>query len=347
MKEPPNLQSTPIHSHIGLNESSISTEIANESVVSEQEELYGEIRPAPEKLKEPTSLPVLSNGLVIPRKRPSSKVQSSAKSPATGMRKVLHGHVKMPIKQSRNFTSPLPRRIPSLAGSPIPDLSPSGSVKDGKYGNILSTPVSNSMSPLAVRSFSSPSADLRSIKIPLQVQLNQLSKESYVGESERELKRKMLKYKGMFDKLEKIKKQREGGENDELDQLIDKWRDAARAASNYMLNEARLKINKMGGIEEYRRKQQTSKLRKLKFQYDSTMLSEIEEYMNTEKYKNLDTFEKQEVIDRKREIEKISEKIENGEYEANDEHNDSEFSMKELFGQLHLDYDLVWGAKTD
>ncbi|QPG74925.1 hypothetical protein FOA43_002263 [Brettanomyces nanus] len=327
----------------------VSDEIANESVLSEQSELYGEIKPAPKKRQEPKCLPELSNKLVIPKRRQGKNTDHKKDVSLTD----FHGSHKIPMK-SRNFTSPLPKRVPSLGTSPIPDLSPSGSrVKNrlkAKYGNILSnrtTPIGSS-SPLTLRSFSSPPAELRSNKIPLQVRLNQISKSTYVGESDRQLKREILKYRTILDKLAKIKQRREHKTVDDVDRLVDKWRNTAIAASNYMLNEARLKINKIGGIEEYRRKQQVSKLRKLKFQYDNNMLSEIEDYMKSDVYKVLDKYEKEQVRDRKKEIEKISEGIESGDYPGSDkqQNNDNEFSMRELYAQLHLDYEIVYPDTT-
>lgn len=354
----------------------ILADIANESILSEQEELYGEVKPAPTKLSEPTTLPKLRTKLTVPKRRSSTNGSGATMfdsgSPLMRRKRKLLRHI--PIKHARNFTSPLPMHIKNLGSSPIPNLSPNGEVrkapKKSKYGDIMvqKTPITRSVispntslhiampgsyqSPLAVRSFSSPPADMRvSNKIPIQIQLNQLSKMTYVEESMRHMDREILKYKQRLEKLEKIKAKRaKSSEKDELEQLIEKWRKAAQAASNYMMNEAQLKIDRMGGIEEYRKKQNENKLRRMRFKYDNAVLPELEQFMESDQYKHLDKYQKEEFLGKKRKMEKLGEEIESGEYKpTGDNHveEDTEFSMKELYRQLHLDYDLVYRKKTD
>jgi len=345
----PNSQSTPHDSFLDLSEVS---DQAIESTISEQEELYGEVRPAPKKLMEPKMLPKLTGKLMIPKRRSSSPKKAS-KQHIIG--KSNH---RIPMKSVRNFSSPLPRKIVELSTSPIPDLSPKGTLrpKKAKYGGLenltASTPIvlrtkdGPMQSPLAVRSFSSPAADIRmSDKIPIQVQLNQLSKSTFVEENERQLEREIKRYEQSIAKLKKIEAKREDeSPKDGLNELIDKWRKAAKAASNYVLNDAKLKIDLMGGIEEYRKKQRDSRLRKLRFEYDTSALGELDDFMRSPKYKSLGKAEKEEVEERKRAIERMGEKIEHGEMPGEGSGNglSKEFSMEELYGQLNLDYDLVY-----
>lgn len=349
----PNSQSTPQDSYLDLSEDLSATNQALESTISEQEELYGEVKPAPKKLNEPKALPKLSKKLMIPKRRSTTTPRRVSEQHIIGK-----GNRRIPMKSTRNFSSPLPRKVLELGTSPIPDLSPKGSVrgKKAKYGGLenltASTPISlrarygSAQSPLAVRSFSSPAADIRmSGKIPIQVQLNQLSKSTFVEENERQLEREIQRYEQSIEKLKSIEKERsKDAKGDDLDGLIAKWRDAAKAASNYVLNDAKLKIDRMGGIEEYRKKQQGSRLRQLRFQYDTTALSELDDFMRSPKYKSLGKVEKEEVEDRKRAIEKMGEKIEHGELPGGNSGGDleKEFSMRELYGQLNLDYNLVY-----
>lgn len=300
----------------------------NESIV-DQEEFYGEILPAPEKNQEPKPLPKLDQKLVVPKKRNGN---SKAKTPTN----IQH---RRPMK-NRNFTSPLARRVGSLAESPIPDLSPVS-----VSGSPDRTPIK---SPTAVRNFSSPrsfrsprsfSSPIVTNKVPLQVRLN----EAIGTPSKTNTRRDILHYKELLRDLERIKKCHDQPHDDALDEKIEQWQEVAKKASNYLLNEARNKITRMGGIDEYRRRQRESKLRKLKFQYDSTMLDRINDYMETSEYKSLDKYEKQQVKDRKQQIEAMGEKIAGGEFETEDDQDvDSEFSLKELYAQLQLDYDMIY-----
>ncbi|GMF06871.1 unnamed protein product [Ambrosiozyma monospora] len=111
------------------------------------------------------------------------------------------------------------------------------------------------------------------------------------------------------------------------------------------MNEARLKIDRMGGIEEYRKRQKQAKMRRKKYQFDESLLYRLEEYIESDEFKELDKYDKNEILKKKREAEKMSERIENGEFDLSDQEEDeSEFTMEELYKQTGLDYKLVYGS---
>lgn len=327
-----------------------------------QQDLYGLIRPSPMKSeKVPATLPKLDERLVLPKQRKrSSSLDAKFEKPGGKIRDNKMRQLRRPStcgkENLRNFSTPLPPKIDSLKDTPFPMLSPDISQHNGDDINdkpsttsIQNTPTMEKAkvtSPISVRCFSTPLADIRARsakKTSVQIKLHQLSSKEYLEEQERQLQREILKYQSEVNLMKKIKKYRETNDTEKLDRLIEKWRNIAEKGSNYLYNEARLKISRMGGLEEFRKKQKKSMLRKKKFEFDESLLYRIEEYMESEEYKNLDDYEKEEVISRKKEIEEMSEKIENGEFLQDDESNDEdEFTMKELYKQLGLDYSLVY-----
>lgn len=342
-----------------------------------QQDLYGLIRPSP--IKHDNSrvlLPKIEGELVLPKQRKRSHSYSKLlESKSQPQSKLDYHKMKRPStcgkEGIRNFSTPLPLKIKSLEETSIPSLTPEGfSINDddnttSNSANIstdlsasFETPIlqnkSKFTSPLSVRSFSTPLADLRSksnAKTAVQVKLNQLSSKEYYEETERQLKRDILKYQKEIDTMKKIKKYRNSRESQKLEALIDKWRAIAEMGSNYIFNEARMKINRMGGMKKFKEKQKKSKIRKMKFEFDESLLYRIEEYIETEEFKNLDTYEKEEVLSKKKELEEMSEKLERGEFPDNEEEDDdsdtnenNELTMEELYKQLGLDYKLVYEA---
>lgn len=339
----------------------------HESSYAAQQELYGEIRSAPTKHTVDTQLPKISEKLVFPkqRKRPNSmdtirtpKYSPKLKRPSTCGKEGV-----------RNFSTPTPLKV-KLIDTQIPLLSPNAESGHDEHTDVntsldsvnlsfdssLDTPTVNRnrvTSPLSVRSFSTPLLDLRSNdekKTQVQIKLNQISAKENLEEKERQLRRDILKYQNEVNTMKQVKKYRASQESDKLEDLIVKWRDIAERASNYMLNEAKLKIDRMGGVDEFRKRQKKSKLRKMKFEFDENLLYRIEEYMESEEYKNLDTYDQEEIKSKRREMQAMSEKLERGEIplgnedqESEDDNESNEFTMKDLYKQLKLDYRLVYG----
>lgn len=335
-----------------------------------QETLYGAITPAPTKYDKNTKLPALTETLRIPkqRSRPStmSDVSTKSSTPKRLNQKVLKRPSTCGKEGIRNFSTPLPLKVKSLADTAIPTLSPDISIND-KLTNTTFDNTTASMdfsfektpllaklehtSPIALRSFSSPLADLRlksTVQPALQIKLSQASPNEYLGENERQLRREIMKLQTEINIMKKVKKYRDSKDSRKLTMLIDKWKKNAEMASNYIYNQASMKVSRMGGMNEFRKRQKKSKLRRMKFEFDESMLYRLEEYMETEEFRSLDKYDQNELRSKKIEMEKMSEKIENGEILISDddpenEEGSDEFTMKDLYKQLGLDYELVYG----
>lgn len=362
-----------------VNVSELISESANNSILESeqsfliQQDLYGLIQPSPMKMPDKTPiLPKLHEKLVLPKQR---KRSSSVNLKTIGVKTNSDNHhVKSHLLKKRpstcgkeglrNFSTPLPSKIDSLTETPFPCLSPESINTEAtkvppdlifktpnKYNNLYTSPIS-------LRSFSTPLAELRAnpVKKPtVQIQLNQLLSRECLEETERQLLRDIMKYQSEINLMRKIKQYRDSNESERLNELINKWRDIAEKASNYLYNQAKLKIDRMGGMEEFRNRQKKAKMSKMKFEFDQSVLYRIEEYMDTDEYKNLDVYQKKEVLSRKKELEEMSEKIENGELLSDSNENqtghvdtdcvdeENEFTMKELYKQMGLDYNLVYG----
>lgn len=381
-------------------EDMVSNVLSNELLESEetfakQQYLYGEINPSPMKHEIHEDIPKLNTKLTFPKQRKRSNTMEAkyykiSDKENLGVRKSMKRPSTCGKEGIRHFSTPLPLRV-SLQDTNIPQLSPNTNITnkltdlsrnddddsteiDESNLSINSTDSNSSInlsfmtpnsinftSPLSVRSFSTPLADIREknkLKMSVQLKLNQLSKDECNNESKRQIQREILKLRTEVEVMKKVKKYRDSKESEKMDQLIEKWRNIAQMASNYMLNEARYKVERMGGLSEFRNKQKKAKLRKMKFEFDESLLYRIEEYMESEEYKNLDKYEKEEIISRKNELEKMSEMIENGRYPGanddddnndndgdDDKETDEEFTMEDLYKQLKLDYDLVYKSK--
>lgn len=328
-----------------------------EQSFSRQQDLYGSICPSPLKpVKNVSGLPKLNEKLILPkqRKRSNSMDAKFYKTRENGNTKQIKRPSTCGKEGLRNFSTPLPQKIESLNDSPFPTLTPDQD--DVKIENTTgsNTPLltkNKTTSPLSLRCFSTPLADVRSKSMAstaVQIKLNQLSSKKFLEEQERQLEREITKYTSEINLMKKIKKYRETNDTQKLNELIEKWRDIAQKGSNYLFNAAKLKISRMGGIEEFRKRQKKSKLKKMKFEFDESLLFRIEEYMETEEFKNLEGYEKEEVLSRKKELEEMSEKLENGQIAFGDEEeeddDDDEFTIEELYKQLGLDYELVYNS---
>jgi hypothetical protein len=354
-----------------------------------QQELYGEIKPAPTKHDQAhLKLPKLDTVLTFPKQRKRSNSIEAQFYQSDDKENTRLRVAKRPStcgkEGMRHFSTPLPIKTESLMDTSIPCLSPtlqnehsfldgdstitSLESTDNSSANSTSnlgsdTPhitKSKFTSPLSVRSFSTPMSVVRDNgllkklkqfdpKTPIQTKLKQATHIDNTQAKIRQLKRDIATYQTEIGTMKTVKKYRATGESEKLDVLIEKWRDVAQMASNYMLNEARNKISQMGGIETFRERQKKSKQRQMKFEFDDSMLYRIEEYMETEEYQDLGKYEKDEILSKKREIEEMREKLENGDFPVADSQSDEdgngdeEFSMKDLYRQMKVDYNLVYG----
>ncbi|KAL6944996.1 hypothetical protein ACO0QE_002439 [Hanseniaspora vineae] len=132
----------------------------------------------------------------------------------------------------------------------------------------------------------------------------------------------------------------------ETETCIEKWRDVSIKEMNYILNMTLLKINKMGGYEEFVRKEVEAEKDGLRYNGGTEFEEQMEEYFDSEEFQNLEPDEQErikkegadqiEAINGKmeKELEKLDAKI--------DEATNKDFEMQNLCKKLQVDYHLVF-----
>ncbi|CCD25029.1 Mei5p NDAI_0E02120 [Naumovozyma dairenensis CBS 421] len=144
-----------------------------------------------------------------------------------------------------------------------------------------------------------------------------------------------------------------GGGEGSTQQLIKKWRSISQMTMSYLLNSISCKIDKMGGYEEFIRKEFNMEKQKLEYHLDDGIRESYEEVMESEEFQNLnkdEQLEYQEQMENKLvELENFKtkqlERLEN-EFQSIIK-NDSQggLDMKQLAKRLKVDYSLVFPSE--
>lgn len=128
--------------------------------------------------------------------------------------------------------------------------------------------------------------------------------------------------------------------------LIDKWRGVSQGGMSYMLNSILVKIDKIGGYEELRRKELEAEKRKIDYQMDDRLQDEMDNVLESEEFLALpdgdqEEYKKsmQEKIEemeawKERELSKLDTEMKSS--------GNQEMTMKELSQRLKVDYNLVF-----
>lgn len=206
----------------------------------------------PFKSPNTNKLPPLPKGSnVLPKRRKiSNDVFSTPSKPIDNSYLIPH--------KSRSFSTPVPKRIPSLQETPIPDLTPPTS----KISNELS--FNNSLST-NMEASSSPS------KKPLHHQDLSFSHLSSVDNS---IDLEASNLKEHIDRLLQYKSVKSEKESEELDLLIKKSREALIKSSKNIFNEFKVKVSEMGGWKEFK-KYQLHKLQQLEIHKLEELLDQL------------------------------------------------------------------------
>lgn len=126
-------------------------------------------------------------------------------------------------------------------------------------------------------------------------------------------------------------------------ELIEKWRIAAGRASNYLLNAAVDKVNKIGGKQEFVRKEREKMKESLEYSIDNSFQDRIYDISHSEEFQELPETEQDRILDGlEKEQEKALSEAERTFMENEDDEVDEEFTMKDLYKRLKLDYKLVY-----
>ncbi|GAV55153.1 hypothetical protein ZYGR_0AS04770 [Zygosaccharomyces rouxii] len=128
--------------------------------------------------------------------------------------------------------------------------------------------------------------------------------------------------------------------------LIDKWRSISQGGMSYLLNSTMLKINRIGGYEELKRKEMEAEKRKIEYQMDNSLQDEMDNVLESEEFQMLPEEDQEEykkrMEDKMEEMEvwkerKLSKLEEQVKLSAN-----QEMTMQELAERLKVDYKLVF-----
>lgn len=162
-----------------------------------------------------------------------------------------------------------------------------------------------------------------------------------------ELTRQVKSYKrnnNQLDQAVKILKNYE--QENKVMNLIEKWRNISQGGMAYMFNSTMLKISKMGGYEELKRKEMEVEKRKIEYQLDNSLQDEMDNVLESEEFQALPEEEQEEF--KKRMQNKIDE-MEVWKEKALSKLEDQvklsanqEMTMQELTQRLKMDYQLVF-----
>ncbi|AQZ12077.1 MEI5 (YPL121C) [Zygosaccharomyces parabailii] len=162
-----------------------------------------------------------------------------------------------------------------------------------------------------------------------------------------ELKKQVDSYKKTNNQLgQAIKILRKFEQETKILLLIDKWRSISQGGMSYMLNSTLLKIDRMGGYEELRRKELEAEKRKIEYQVDDRLQDEMDNVLESEEFKALPDEDQEEykarmqnridemTIWKEKELSKLDENLKSN--------SENEMTMRELSQRLKVDYDLVF-----
>lgn len=255
----------------------------------------------------------------------------------------------IPSKSRNSSISIKSQRVPSLNDISKPELSPPS--LNLSYQSFEETPSD------VLRS-GSPDRSLRSFSSPIQLERSSVTTSTPGDDSKKtliELRReeskidnKLRQMKKTIETLKRAKVILAKKDSQDNEELIEKWRDAAQRASNYLLNAAIEKINKSGGKREYERREKEKLRNSLEFSLDSSFQERIAEITNSEEFEAQTEEEKERILqDLEEEADKSMRQLEK-DIDANDNNNDDDnddaddFTMMDLYKKLKLDYKLVY-----
>ncbi|ODQ63145.1 hypothetical protein NADFUDRAFT_44427 [Nadsonia fulvescens var. elongata DSM 6958] len=260
----------------------------------------------------------------------------------------------------------LTEALPLSSSSSAVGASPSAAITDD--GNRLITPSKPKVEPIQRRT---PSLNDRPIPIlpPVEHPLaeprepQEEKEEEEEEEEEKEISLQDLKYqesqldaqlrqwKRLVQLSTQAYKYELKNEDDQLKELILKWRDAAQQAANYLLNQASERINRMGGFDEYQRRQKDRAARQsdTSYDFDSSFtdtsfmgdgsIIDIEELSpdQREAYDQMKAEREQQISEEIERRQKEAEIAKDKHCESPDEEDLKEISMGYMLKQLNVD----------
>lgn len=144
------------------------------------------------------------------------------------------------------------------------------------------------------------------------------------------------------DTLIKAIKYTTRGESAKIVALTEKWRDVAQQASAYLLNDLKIKVDRMGGKSQWQKA--TSKSGYSQTQtLEMDQLEKLQEYVESPEFEDLGSYEQKNVLKRLEELEKVCAGQEEQESSGHiDSDTDGGLTMRDLYAYLKLDHGVVF-----
>lgn len=154
-----------------------------------------------------------------------------------------------------------------------------------------------------------------------------------LARTEIELDRELLKWRRMLDVAKQAKNYESKGEDDEqVVQLTNSWRDAAQKAASELFEQASQRVEQMGGMEEFVRRQ------KEKDEFQHAVSGGYEE--DAIDYNSLSAEEKERFDALKQEYEEEMAKSRSQQDDGED--SPKEFTLKYMLQSLKMDYKVIF-----
>lgn len=291
-------------------------------------------------------LPLQYGSLRISKRRRLEPSSPAPISPDTD------SHLKPMVTPSkhRSFSTPVrhaTQRTPSLQDRQIPVLSPpsppgsinsSGSVPTpGNKPTQVASPSSPISSDTSTKSSIIPPKRVtgyRRVTSPLKLKIRD-PKDEELACTERDLNRELLKWRRQVEIARQAQKYQNKNDSDELKRLTCEWRSAAQKAVSELFEQAKERVEGMGGMREFVKSQKNAK----KFQRTSYEMNEIDyETLSARDKKRFDALKE----DYEKEVEKANK------YELQEEGStDLEFTVKYMLQSLNMDYKVVFPEAKD
>ena len=130
------------------------------------------------------------------------------------------------------------------------------------------------------------------------------------------------------------------------EELITKWRGVCQKAMSYLFNSILFKIDKMGGYEEFIKKEIEAEKARIEYQLDDSIGEEISDFLESDEFQNMPLDDQEEckmqLEEKREEMEKVKQKSLNRLDEKLEQCQGQEMTMQELANRLKVEYELVF-----
>lgn len=143
------------------------------------------------------------------------------------------------------------------------------------------------------------------------------------------------------DTLVKAVKYIKSQESANICSMTEKWRSAAQQASAYLLNDLKIKVDRMGGKSQWKKAAHRTSRNQYQVDDATERMEKLQEFMDSLEFENMGKYEQRDLKLRLEELEQACEK-ESSEVESDNE--EGEFTMQEFFQFLKIDHSIVFDS---